>query len=77
MQKLPPPKCFCVKCERAKGKRTLAQFKAVDIPDYSVLLTLDFWTGKGAFSGTTAGDTNEALTEEQKFFASKGAVKTE
>ncbi|GMI27964.1 hypothetical protein TrCOL_g6634 [Triparma columacea] len=73
----PVEKCFCVKCERAKGKRTLAQFKAVDIPDYSVLLTLDFWTGKGAFSGTTAGDTNEALTEEQKFFASKGAVKTD
>ena len=67
----PRERCFCAKCEREKGLRSLEAFKKVEIPDYSCLFTLDFWMKPGTFSGTSAKDTNDVLTEEEKFFASK------
>jgi len=39
----PASKCFCVRCEQKKGKRTRAIFDKVIKPDYSVLLSPGFW----------------------------------
>jgi len=50
--------CFCVKCERAKGKRSLELFKKVEVPDYSVLLKPSFWIKKEVLGGASAQDTN-------------------
>merc|ERR1712100_309025 len=46
--------CFCVKCERAKGKRSLAAFKQIKVPDYNVLCQPCFWMDKGSLSGVSA-----------------------
>jgi len=35
--------CFCVKCERNAGKRSLKLWNEVYKPDYSVLLSFPFW----------------------------------
>jgi lathosterol oxidase len=35
--------CFCAKCERNAGKRSLQAWNEVHKPDYSVLLTPNFW----------------------------------
>lgn len=50
--------CFCVKCERAQGKRSLELYKKVVVPDYSVLLTLGFWFKSEVLTGASAKDTN-------------------
>ncbi len=39
-------KCFCCECQHAEGKRTLKEFKQVQVPDYSVLLDPAFWLNK-------------------------------
>eukprot|EP00164_Ancoracysta_twista_P002491 GFYU01003310.1.p1 GENE.GFYU01003310.1~~GFYU01003310.1.p1 ORF type:complete len:297 (-),score=109.20 GFYU01003310.1:175-1065(-) len=36
--------CVCSKCSRARGERTPEAFKQVVIPDYSPLLTVNFWS---------------------------------
>jgi len=46
--------CFCVKCEKAKGGRTEADFKKVVLPDYNRLLEPSFWLQKNVLSGTTS-----------------------
>lgn len=38
-----PDPCVCCKCAVARGERTLEKWKALEKPDYSPLLTLDFW----------------------------------
>jgi lathosterol oxidase len=35
--------CFCVKCQRARGQRTRAQFELVQVPDYTQLTRPGFW----------------------------------
>jgi len=35
--------CFCCECQHKQGKRTEKEFKAISIPDYSPLFTVDFW----------------------------------
>ena len=45
---LPREECFCCKCSQAKGERTQKAFAAVPKPDYSPLLSLNFWFGAGA-----------------------------
>lgn len=35
--------CFCVRCEQAKGNRTREQYDKIEKPDYSVLLSPQFW----------------------------------
>jgi len=67
----PQDRCFCASCERTKGNRSLEKFKEVKVPNYGCLLTLEFWSRPGTFSGTSAGDTNDVLTEEEKFFNEK------
>jgi len=51
--------CFCVKCEQAKGKRSLEHFKQVKVPEYEKLLQPSFWFSKNVLSGTTSTDKNE------------------
>lgn len=65
----PRDRCFCAKCERAKGKRSRELWEQVEVPDYSVLLTKKFWMREGVFTGTSASDTNEVLSAEEKYFA--------
>lgn len=36
-------KCFCAACSQAAGERTPEAYKAIEKPDYSVLLTPGFW----------------------------------
>lgn len=36
--------CMCTQCEVGRGKRSKEAFEKVVKPDYSVLLTLSFWT---------------------------------
>lgn len=43
--------CVCVICERYKGNRSLEKWDALEKPDYSVLLKLDFWWNYFAMSG--------------------------
>lgn len=50
--------CFCVKCQRAKGTRTLAAFKEIKVPDYSVLLKPSFWLDRKVLTGATSKDAN-------------------
>lgn len=60
----PADKCFCAICEKAKGKRSLELYKKVEIPDYSVLLSLSFW-----LDGTnSAAAGKETLTKEELVF---------
>ncbi len=40
---IPVERCFCVRCEAAKGNRTEEKFKEVNIPDYTILYTWPFW----------------------------------
>lgn len=35
--------CFCAKCEKNKGNRTIEHFKKVKIPDYTVMYKPKFW----------------------------------
>ncbi|KAI9314688.1 hypothetical protein DFJ73DRAFT_402916 [Zopfochytrium polystomum] len=35
--------CLCVKCCQERGERSMAAFKALEKPDYSVLLQPSFW----------------------------------
>lgn len=66
--------CFCAHCERAAGKRSMKEFKKVQIPDYTVLLEPSFWYHGGvqALTGLSAKDENVVLT---KFPTGKGAQK--
>jgi len=57
----PRDKCFCVKCSRAKGERTLEHFRKVLIPDYSVLLSVKFWL-------STEPVTESVVTKEELYF---------
>ena len=36
-------KCFCSKCSRKQGQRSVEKWKALEKPDYSVLLKPSFW----------------------------------
>ena len=38
--------CFCARCDRKKGNRTVENWKKVGLYDYSILLELKFWTTK-------------------------------
>merc|ERR1719204_1787034 len=38
-----PEKCICVKCARARGERTREIYDKIVKPDYSVMLTPEFW----------------------------------
>lgn len=38
-----PKQCFCAKCARGRGERTLEQYNKVEKPDYSVLLSPSWW----------------------------------
>jgi lathosterol oxidase len=61
-------KCFCVKCSQEANLRTEEQFKAVEVPDYSVLLRPSFWLRADVFgmlTGTSANDTNDELTAKE------------
>jgi len=51
--------CFCAKCERKNGKRTLEQFKMITVPDYNELLRPSFWFKHDVLSGTTSKDKRE------------------
>ena len=42
------PRCFCVRCQQANGKRERAQWEKVVKPDYSVLLKPSFFFNKDA-----------------------------
>ena len=53
--------CFCVKCERAKGKRSRALFERVVVPDYAKLLQPSFWISGKVLTGATSTDKNLAL----------------
>mmetsp|Transcript_96158 Transcript_96158/g.271882 ORF Transcript_96158/g.271882 Transcript_96158/m.271882 type:complete len:342 (-) Transcript_96158:213-1238(-) len=53
--------CFCVKCQRAQGKRSPEAFKTVEIPDYSVLLEPSFWLQRKVLTGTTSQEKNSAI----------------
>lgn len=66
----PDEKCFCVRCEQAKGKRTLEQFKKVEIPDYSVLLDWNFWR-----HGAKSAGSEKEMTAEELAFEKAGAGK--
>jgi lathosterol oxidase len=41
--------CYCVKCQKAQGKRTRADFAKISVPDYGVLLSPAMWLTKDAF----------------------------
>ena len=47
-----------MKCQRKQGLRSRELFKAVQVPDYSVLLQPSFWFQKSVLSGSTAKDIN-------------------
>lgn len=65
--------CFCVKCERARGKRSIEIFKTIDLPDYSLLLQPSFWLKADVLTGATSTDSNEenANDDLQQFSSSK------
>lgn len=43
----PDDRCDCVKCDAKAGNRTMEKFKAVVVPDYSVLLQPSYWMPGG------------------------------
>jgi lathosterol oxidase len=51
--------CFCAKCERAKGNRSLEKWKKTEKPDYSPLFSIGFWAeyfiGKKVLKTSTSG----------------------
>ena len=53
--------CFCVKCERAKGKRSRELYKQVVVPNYEKLLDYTFWFSKNVLSGATSQDINRDI----------------
>lgn len=57
--------CFCVKCERAKGKRSRARFERVVVPDYAQLLQPSFWISGKVLTGATSTDKNLALDSRE------------
>jgi len=63
-------KCFCAKCERAAGKRTLEQYNNIMKikPDYSCLLSVKFWLSSEKEKETVKDVSYEAKidTTEQK-----------
>eukprot|EP00300_Choanocystis_sp_HF-7_P025186 c26888_g1_i1.p1 GENE.c26888_g1_i1~~c26888_g1_i1.p1 ORF type:complete len:326 (+),score=75.68 c26888_g1_i1:61-1038(+) len=69
--------CFCSRCSQAKGLRTPELFAKVEIPDYSVLLKPSFWFTSETLTGKSARDQNDASTEEERYFASKGTGVTD
>ena len=71
----PTDKCFCCQCEAKKGNRQRKHFADVVVPDYSGLLSAEFWMKPGVFTGVSAKDTNEVLTEEERIFSEKGGKK--
>lgn len=50
--------CFCSKCERNRGKRSVQHYNETIllVPDYSVLLQLRFWSSAHVWTGATSTD---------------------
>ena len=71
--------CFCARCDRKKGNRTVEKWKNVNLYDYSILLDVKFWTTKDLDKQskipTTVADTPFSLASASA--AETTAVKAE
>jgi len=48
--------CFCAKCERTAGRRTLQLYNEIEKPDYSVLFSPKFWLNPPPENTSAIGD---------------------
>jgi lathosterol oxidase len=63
--------CFCVKCEKKKGKRSRATFDKVVVPNYRKLLEARFWLRGGVLSGALSKDVNDEVIKSSVAGAGK------